>query len=385
MTMQILIVKLSAIGDVVHTLPAAAFLKRSVPEAHISWAVERRAGAILQGSPVIDQLIEVDARASYKNFVSRATLQPLANQFGNLQSDGQKGRFDVAIDFQGLLKSGLVIKASGAKRRIGFATDELREKFSRVFLTEQVATSSFPHVIEKNLALARAAIALRPGKSREAPTGERSASEGEANKRFKFAYEFPISVSPEDETYIDQEASKRYEKFAILNPGGGWLTKLWPAKEFGRIADWLWEEMRITSLVTYGPGEETLAQAVQASSRNNTAIPFPSTLKQFVALARRAQLFVGGDTGPLHLAAACGTPIVGLYGPTSPARNGPFDERDITVERDLWCRTNCHKRTCWHWECMEIPLDEVTRAIATRLQRTEMNDESTRQHLAFNL
>jgi lipopolysaccharide heptosyltransferase I len=365
MPMRILIVKLSAIGDVVHTLPAAVFLKRALPDAHIAWAVERRAGAILKDSPVIDELIEVDTRRLRKNLFSGATLESFRTQLGNLRGNNKTARFDVAIDFQGLVKSGVVAKASQATRRIGFETNELREKFSRLFLTEQVPTSSFCHVIEKNLALALAV------------TG--------ANQDSMPAYEFPIAVLPEDEKYVEETASNHLERFAIINPGGGWVTKLWPAENFGKVADWLWDECAMTSLVTYGPGEENLARAVRAGSRNQTAIPFPSTLKQFVALARRAQIFIGGDTGPLHIAAACGAPIVGLYGPTSPERNGPFDHHDITVGRDLWCRENCYKRTCWHWQCMDISVAEVTRAIAVRLNKVEIEDKTSQQQFAFNL
>ncbi len=365
MTMQILIVKLSAIGDVVHTLPAAAFLKHALPDAHISWAVEQRAGAILKDSPVIDELIEIDTRKLRKNLFSGATLESFKAQLSHLQGNDKTTCYDVAIDFQGLMKSGIVAKASKAPRRIGFETSELREKFSRIFLTEQIQTSSIGHVIEKHLALARALT--------------------DAKKDSMMAYEFPIAVSLEDEKYVDEAVSQRLEKFAIINPGGGWVTKLWSAEKFGEVADWLWEECAMTSLVTYGPGEENLAQAVQGSTRNNTAIPFPSTLKQFVALARRAQIFVGGDTGPLHIAAACGAPIVGLYGPTAPERNGPFDKRDVTVGRALWCRENCHQRKCWHWECMNISVAEVTRAIAVRLNKTAVEDKPSPQHLVFNL
>jgi heptosyltransferase I len=363
--MRILIVKLSAIGDVVHTLPAAAFLKRALPEAQISWAVERRASAILKDSPAIDELIEMDTRSLRKNLFSGATLASFSAQLGHLQGDKKTTRYDVAIDFQGLMKSGIVAKAAKAVRRIGFETRELREPFSRFFLTEQIQTSAIGHVIEKNLALARAVI--------------------EAKKDSIPAYEFPIAVSPEDEKYVDEALSQRLEKFAIINPGGGWVTKLWPAEKFGEVADWLWEECALVSLITTGPGEEHLAQAVQASSRTNTAIPFPSTLKQLVALARRAQIFVGGDTGPLHIAAACGAPIVGLYGPTAPERNGPFDKRDITVGRDLWCRDECHQRKCWHWECMDISVAEVTKAIAVRLNQTKAAEETSPQDLVFNL
>jgi ADP-heptose:LPS heptosyltransferase len=158
---------------------------------------------------------------------------------------------------------------------------------------------------------------------------------------------------------------------AIINPGGGWATKLWAARRYGELADWLWNDCEIESFVTYGAGEEALAREVVSSSRSGMCQALPSTLKQFVALARRAKLFVGGDTGPLHLAAASGTPIVGLYGPTSPERNGPFNTSDITVGRNLWCRTGCYRRKCWHWECMEIPIDEVKQAIRDRLARPD--------------
>ena len=166
------------------------------------------------------------------------------------------------------------------------------------------------------------------------------------------------------------------DRFAILNPGGGWPTKLWPAERFGQLADWLLEEHKLASIVTYGPGEESLANEVAASSRARAARPLASTLKQFVALARRARLFVGGDTGPLHLAAASVTPIVGIYGPTSPERNGPFDKRDIAVGLDLWCRLNCHRRSCWHWECMDIPLSTVTEAVSARLAECDKKEKA---------
>jgi lipopolysaccharide heptosyltransferase I len=343
--MRILIVKLSSIGDVVHTLPAAALLRRSLPDAHISWVVERRASAILKGSTVIDELIEIDSRAWRKNLFNDSTKNEIHEKLGLIKG------VDLAIDFQGLIKSGLVAFASKAKRRIGFETSELREKASRLFLTEQIGTSDIKHIIDKNIALARAAFE----------------SNNDLQKRITSAdYEFPISVSCEDEAYIEGITGDQ-KSFAILNPGGGWPTKLWPAEHFGQIADWLREEYKMRSFVTYGPGEESLAQSVASASQSGSARVIASTLKQFVALARRASLFVGGDTGPLHIAAACRTPIVGLYGPTSPERNGPFDARDVTVGLNLWCRPNCHRRSCWHWECMNISVSAVRKAIATRL------------------
>ena len=354
--MHVLIVKLSSIGDVVHTLPAAALLRRALPDARIAWVVERRAGAILKDSPVIDALIEVDSRAWRKQLFRGAGIGQIRERLAELR-DGAGAttteRGDIAIDFQGLIKSGLVAFASGAKRRIGFETAELREAPSRLFLTEQVATSGLKHVIEKNLALARAALSGSSNPTSEMPAPGR--------------YEFPISVSTDDEKYVEAMIESKGAGFAIVNPGGGWPTKLWPTEHYARLADWLWSDCGLASFVTYGPGEEKLAQSVADKARSGEAHPIPSTLKQYVGLARRASLFVGGDTGPLHLAAASGTPIVGIYGPTSAERNGPFDRRDITVGRDLWCRADCHRRSCWHWECMNIPFLEVQRAVVRRL------------------
>lgn len=348
--MRIVIVKLSAIGDVVHALPAVAALRRALPAARLTWVVEKRAAAILKDSPIIDELIELDTRAWRKQMFSGATLPDIRRRMAGLRSDDT---IEVAIDFQGLLKSGAVMRATRAQRRVGFVTAELREPLSRLFLTEQVDTSPYRHVIEKNLALARAAAA---------PLADIEASAFEPT-----AYQFPIAISADDEHYVETATSGHAARFAILNPGGGWATKLWPASAFGALADELYAQHGLFSYVTFGPGEEALAQAVVSQTRSGAAQVIASTLKQFVALARRAALFVGGDTGPLHLAAAAGTPIVGIYGPTSPERNGSFNPRDISVGRDLWCRPSCHRRACWHWECMEIPASVVARAVAIRL------------------
>ncbi len=360
--MRILIVKLSSIGDVVHTLPAAALLRQALPGASITWVAERRASAILKDSPAIDELIEIDTRAWRKEFPTGSTIGDMRAQLNQLRKSPKlngAGNADIAIDFQGLIKSGLIAFASRANARIGFETGDLREKASKLLLTEQVETSAFNHVIEKNLALARAAI-------------DRSAARSAAANRVSNSnYEFPITVSPDDERIVQTAIENQGGPFAIINPGGGWQTKLWPSERYAELADWIWTECGLSSFVTYGPGEEALARNVASNSQSGAVRLLASTLKQFLALARRATLFVGGDTGPLHLAAAGGTPIVGLFGPTSPERNGPFDPRDITVGRDLWCRAECHRRSCWHWECMDIPMNDVKRAVLKRLANTK--------------
>jgi len=340
--MHIAIVKLSALGDVVHALPSAAALRREISDVRITWIVEKGSAGILRNSPAIDRLIELDTRAWRRHLLRRGTQRELMARLSSLRAEP----IDVALDMQGLLKSGVVAYATGAPRRVGFASGALREPASRAFLNEQVEVDDHGHVIEKNLALVRHLGVNVDG-----------------------AYEFPIVVPPTAEASVAERVGDR--GFAVLNPGGGWWTKLWPAARFGQLADRIFEEHNLESLVTYGPGEEQLARTVVANSEGGHATPFACTLLEFVALSRRAQLVVSGDSGPMHLAAAVGAPIVGIFGPTSPLRNGPFDPRDRAVGRnDLACRTDCYRRTCDHWECMEIPVETVQRVVAARLQNS---------------
>lgn len=337
--MRILIVKLGAIGDVVHTLPALAVLRRGLPDAHLAWVVERGGAAkLLQDNPAIDELIEVDTRGWRKNLFGSETRIAIQSSLRKLRG------FDVALDFQGLLKSGMMAWLSRAPRRIGFAKDALREPASAYLLTEQVAADDDDHIIKKNLSLV-AHLGFDA-------TGE---------------YEFPLGLSPEDEQFATQQTADG--PVAIINPGGGWPTKLWNVEGFAAIADRLWDRYRWRSVVTYGPGEEALAQSVVAATKTGAARVLDSTLKQFFALAKKANLFLGGDTGPLHLAAAAGTPIVGIFGPTPARRNGPFDQADMIVERfDLDCRVDCFRRSCSHTSCMKIPVDAVWQQVEKRIK-----------------
>jgi ADP-heptose:LPS heptosyltransferase len=182
-------------------------------------------------------------------------------------------------------------------------------------------------------------------------------------------FEFPIKLDPAEERFAEQQIEQNNGSLAILNPGGGWPTKLWHTSEFAAIADRLWQAYGIRSAVTYGPGELTLAQMVVAQAKTGAAFPLASSLKEFLALARRAKLFLGSDTGPMHLAAAARTPIVAMFGPTSAWRNGPFAKDDVIVERfDLDCRTDCYRRYCNHTSCMKIPVETVWLAVVRRLQ-----------------
>jgi lipopolysaccharide heptosyltransferase I len=341
--MNILIVKLSAIGDIVHTLPALARLRRAFPQARIRWVVERAMAELLREHPMLDEVIELDTRRWRTQWLSRATWGEIGDALAHLRRPPQ----DLGFDFQGLMKSGLVLWLSGAARRIGFETAALKEKASRVFLTERVPVPAEGHVIERNLALVRHVL------------GEDDA---------ETAYEFPLAISESDRRAVeDRLEALGVREFALLNPGGGWAAKRWPPQRYGAIADFLWERYGWISLVPCGPSEEALAHAVARASRWQKAVPFPCTLKQLAALADRARLFLGGDTGPLHLAAARGTPIVALYGPTSARRNGPFHPDDQVVARTPASGYRYYSRRRRDEGFLDIPVGEVIAAIERRV------------------
>ncbi|HET6851927.1 MAG TPA: glycosyltransferase family 9 protein, partial [Pyrinomonadaceae bacterium] len=345
------IVKLGSIGDIVHTLPALAALRRAMPHAEISWVVERQSSEILRDNPLLDRLIEVDTKALRRGLMSGETLRAPRQQLRRLRVSA----FDVALDFQGLLKSASIARLSGARRVFGYSRDGLREPASALFLSKTVAVPKQTHVIRKSLLLLQGALDI--------PVPD--------------VFSFPIRVTAKDEAEARQVSANAGGNYAILNPGGGWPTKLWSAERFGKLADLLWENYGISSLITYGPGELEIAENVRRSSVSGKAQPVNLSLKSFYALAREARVYVGGDTGPTHIAVAAGTPIVGLFGPTEWWRNGSPRPEDICVERnDIDCRVDCHRRSCSKWICMDIEVGRVMDAVQRRLS----TDVSLRSH-----
>ena len=345
--MRILIVKLGSIGDIVHTLPSLAAIRRALPDSEISWVVERRSSEILKDNPILDRLIEVDTKALRRGLMSGETLRAPRQQLRLLRASA----FDLALDFQGLLKSSLAARLSRAQRVYGFARDALREPASRFLVHQTVPVPADSHVIRKNLTLVKGALGI-------------SVPNDPAD------FEFPIAVSREHEREAQAAASGTEGGYAILNPGGGWPTKLWSVDKFGALADQLWNRFRLHSLVTYGPGEAGVAAQVLAASNSGKARALCLSLKGFLALVKDAHVYIGGDTGPTHLAVAARTPVVGLFGPTEWWRNGSPNPDDICVERtDIDCRVDCHRRACSKWICMDIDVERVLHAVTDRLAR----------------
>lgn len=340
--MRVLIVKLGSIGDIVHTLPALAALRAGMPEAEISWVAERSASEILKDNPILDRLIEVDTKALRRGLMSGETLRAPRQQLRRLRASA----FDVALDFQGLLKSASIARLSGARRVFGYSRTALREPASTVFLSKRISIPPHTHIIRKGLLLLQGALGI-PVPSE---------------------LSFPIGVDASAESEAERAAANAAENFAILNPGGGWPTKLWSAERFGALADLLWTNYGMRSLVTYGPNEVELANVVRRASRSEKAVPVSLSLKGFYSLAKRARVYVGGDTGPTHIAVAAGSPIVGLFGPTEWWRNGSPNTQDICVERnDIACRVDCHRRSCSKWICMDISVERVFDAVRQRI------------------
>ena len=326
--MNILIVRLSALGDIVHAIPAAAALRRAFPQARIDWLLDAR------HRDIVDLVTTVDRVIVLRRATPRGWMQVL--------SELRTARYDVALDFQGLIKSAALARGSGAKRVSGFAFGHLREQIARLFYTA-AAEAEGGHAARKNLRLLQTL--------------------GIVDQRI----EFPLAA-------VDSPALTALQDripdapFVVINPGAAWPNKRWPAERFGALAASIRDRVGLTPVVLWGPGEEALAQAVVVASAGAAILAPPTSVRDIVAVSRAADLFVAGDTGPLHIAMAVGTPTVSLFGPTDPRRNGPLSSLDVVVSRADRC--GCHiDRRCHqaNWCLEDIAVAEVIAAIERRL------------------
>ena len=338
---RFLIVRLGALGDIVHAIPVAAALRRAYPTARIDWLVSARHRAILDLVPVIDRRLVINDRGDASGGTS------LVSALRELR----RARYDVALDLQGLIKSAVLARGSGAPRVIGFSAAYARERMARLFYTEAYDPGrgglfdarETRHVVAINLGMLGTL-----GLDVTAP-------------------EFPIDpVHSDAASVVSRQTGGRY---ALLNPGAAWPNKRWPPERLAAVAAALHARHGLMSAVLWGPGEEPLAQAVVAGAGEGAAVASPkTTIADLVALARGAALMVSGDTGPAHIAAAVGTPLVGIYGPTRPSRNGPFSPDDVTVSRDAVCQCH-HRRRCTRERMclLDVEVDEVVDAVERRL------------------
>ncbi|MGE5323397.1 MAG: glycosyltransferase family 9 protein [Actinomycetota bacterium] len=328
---KILIVRLGALGDILHALPAVTAIRSALPQAIIGWAVEENWSELLTTPghksppeatgpqrPLANLIHTVNTRRWRGNIVERKTWSEIRGNVKRLRGV----QYDLAIDFQGNIKSAVCARASGVREINGFA--DPREAAARFLYTRKFSRSG-EHVIEQNLALASQALQPYLG--------------GQELKLL--APQLPCD--PAAEAWAQAEIARLgVGNFAIVTPGAGWGGKQWPAERFGQVARAL-AAHNLKTLVNTGPGEEELAGIVVEVS-GGSAVAVRCTIAQLIALTRRARIFLGGDTGPLHLAAALGIPVVAMFGPTDPARTGPFGTRAAVIRHAESKTTFSHHR-----------------------------------------
>jgi heptosyltransferase-1 len=333
-------------GDVIHTLPAVQALREAFPQAMIGWLIgERwaellcapgtpRRGARSPQRPLVDWVHTVSL-SRWRN--SLFTI-PVLQQIARVWNDVRSAHYDVAIDLQGAIRSAVLARWSGA--RVVYGAAEPRESPASIWYTRQTVTRG-AHVIEQNLSVAETVA----GTKLKVPCVE-------------------LPHDPDAERLMDQRLAELGSgDFAILNPGAGWGAKRWPAQCYGSVAKALADD-GVRSVINYGPGEEDLARETEAASEG-AAIPMTCSLTELIALTRKAKLFVGGDTGPMHLAAALHVPVVAIFGPTDPARNGPYSASNITrsiVLRNPESPTTHARRSQPDEAMLEISADMVVDA-----------------------
>jgi ADP-heptose:LPS heptosyltransferase len=290
---KFLVVRLSSLGDIVHTFPAVAALRESFPNAQIVWLTHPRWELLVESSGLASEVWAVETRLLPS---LRAILRRIREK-----------KFSIAIDYQGLWKSAALPLFGRIPRRIGFSPEAIREYGVPMLYTDRVRCTQ-THITRQN-----GELSLRAGAQR-------------------ICAGFSLNVSPSDATaargYLQAHGIERY---VALSPGGGWGSKCWLPERFGVLCKKIREGLGLRCILNYGPGEEQLAVTVRDSSGTADPLLYNDGLGPLMALLRNALCIVGGDTGPLHLAVALGTPSVALFGPTDPARNGPYRVGDSGV------------------------------------------------------
>jgi heptosyltransferase I len=347
---RLLIVRLGSMGDILHALPAVSALRHALPEITLGWVVEERWAELLCAlpeprfgprsprRPLVDCVHAVDTKQWRKSLLSMQTWERIAAIGSELRAQ----HYRVTVDLQGAVKSAVCGIWSRAPKIYGFA--QPRENIATMFYTQRVIPAG-THIIEQNVSLAEAVAHMR------------------LEKR-------PIEL-PRDEAaekYCNDWLSHHgVGSFVILNPGAGWGAKQWPAERYGQVAKSL-GKVGLSSLVNVGPGEELLVRAVEGAS-GGTARVLNCTLSQLIAFTRRARLFIGGDTGPMHLAAALKVPVVAIFGPTNPARNGPYGTLSVVLRSSV-SKTSHARRAEVDRGLLEITAEQVTTAARRLLEES---------------
>ena len=328
---RFLLVRLGSLGDIIHALPAAGALRDSFPDAQIDWVVDEKWARLLEGNPDISNVIVLNRKSAGG---IRGTVQKLRG-----------ANYSCAIDFQALYKSALLPFWARVPRRIGFKSSYAREGLAALLYT-QTLNPRGPHKVDHNLTLV------------------------ESTGAHAVRVRFPLAIRAEDEEIVSRAlATQDLKNFFVLNPGGGWRSKCWPAERYGELHRRLYESHGWRGVLTFGPGEQELAEQAKRAAAGSPLTSIDVGLGPLMGLLRRAKFVVSADTGPLHLASALGTPTIGLFGPTDPARNGPFSPDDMSVRNPGASITTYKRGKDFAASMLSISIEQVMHAIETRLAR----------------
>jgi len=325
---RFLIVRLGSLGDIVHTFPAVSGLRNTFPRAEIIWLTHPRWLNLVASSGLASEIWPVDSRdlTSVRQTIAKTRAQ----------------NWDAAIDYQGLWKSALLPFLAGVPKRIGFSSETIREFGVPILYTDRVHPGS-AHIADQN--------------------GELSLRAGAQNA----VGPIKLQVSEIDRQRVSSDLTAAgVDRYIVLSPGGGWRSKCWPAGRFGELCQKIREELNVRCVINYGPGEETLAATVKSASGTAEPLVYDGELGQLMALLQNAQCIVGGDTGPLHLAVALGTKAVAIFGPTNPARNGPYPPQPYVL-RDPTAVTTHKRETQTNPSLLKISVAQVFDAVKHHL------------------
>jgi heptosyltransferase-1 len=335
---NILIVKLSAIGDVIHTLPALAALRKIYPGAHITWVVEEASSDLVMDHPYLDHVI-VSHRKQWMDDLRHGRIGAPFRDMNAFMRDLRSRPYDLVIDFHGLFKSAVIVFLSAGTRKLGY--DSMQE-LSGLFLNEKIPEDMNKHAVDRYLDFPRYL----------------GADVGEAG------FLIPISEANRGrvEELLRANAIDSNDPFVAVNPVALWNTKLWQDEKFARLCDRITEELSFRIVLT-GSNREDLARIQSLMKSSSINLGGKTTLRDLAYLYRRSSLLITTDSGPMHIAAAMGTPVVALFGPTDPTRTGPYGKGHMVIRKALSC-SPCFLKECNSMQCMhDITVEEVFQSV----------------------
>lgn len=341
--MNILIVKLSAIGDVIHTLPSLAALRKLYPDAHITWVVEEAASDIIKNHPYLDAVL-ISRRKSWINDFQKGEISRPLREIRSFLKALRARPCDLVIDFHGLFKSALIVLLSGGKRKLGYAS---LQELSGLFYNEKISEDMNKHAVDRYLDFPRylGAEIGRP--------------------------EFPLPADNTAQAKVQSILEKHHlenKKFIAVNPVAFWETKLWDNEKFACLADSIKTNLNVEVVFT-GSEKGSIEKIVRLTKAKTVNLGGETSLLELAYLYKKAGLVITTDSGPMHLAAAVETPVIALFGPTDPARTGPYGEGHMVIRAELPC-SPCLFKTCPTKKCMrDISFQQVFAIIEEKLKK----------------